>query len=60
MHFFGKNISIYAILNNQSFNDMLTNDIISFKQLNPDILHTKVSHKVAYAKSAGPDQTAPL
>ena len=35
-HFFSKNISIYAILNDQSFNDMLTNDIISFEQLGPE------------------------
>ena len=31
--FFKKNISVYAIFNDQSFNDTLTNDIISFKQL---------------------------
>ena len=32
-HFFSKNIkniSIYAIFNDQSFNDMLTTDILSF------------------------------
>ena len=34
-HFFGKNISIYAIFNDQSFNDMLTNNILSFEQLVP-------------------------
>ena len=28
--FFSKNISIYAIYNDQSFNDTLTNDIVSF------------------------------
>ena len=33
--FFIKNISVYAIFNDQSFNDMLTNDIISFEQLGP-------------------------
>ena len=32
-HFFSKNISIYAIFNDQSFNDTLTNDIASFEQL---------------------------
>ena len=31
--FFSKNISIYAIFNDQSFNDMLINDIASFEQL---------------------------
>ena len=34
-HFFSKNISVYAIFNDQSFNDTLTNDIISFEQLGP-------------------------
>ena len=34
-HFFSKNISIYAIFNDQSFNNTLTNDIISFEQLGP-------------------------
>ena len=36
--FFSKDISIYAIFNNQSFNDMLTNDIASFEQLGPGYL----------------------
>ena len=34
-HFFSKNINIYAIFNDQSLNDTLTNDIISFEQLGP-------------------------
>ena len=34
--FFSKNISVYAIFNNQSFYDALTNDIVSFKQLGPE------------------------
>ena len=29
--FFSKNNNIYAIFNDQSFNNMLTNDIISFE-----------------------------
>ena len=35
--FFQQNISIYmyAIFNDQSFNDTLTNDIVSFEQLGP-------------------------
>ena len=37
-HFFSKNISVYAICYDQSFNDALTNDIISFEQLGPGIL----------------------
>ena len=35
--FFSKSISVYAIFNDQSFNDTLTKDIVSFKQLGPDI-----------------------
>ena len=34
--FFSKNIRIYAIFNDRSFNNMLTNDIISFEQQGPD------------------------
>ena len=34
-HFFCKNISLYAIFNDQSFNDKLTNNIVSFEQLGP-------------------------
>ena len=37
-HFFCKNISIYAIFNDQSFNDTLTNDIVSFEQLSPGVV----------------------
>ena len=32
---FSENISVYAIFNDQSFNDTLTNDIVSFEQLVP-------------------------
>ena len=35
-HFFSKNITIYTIYNDQSFNDKLTNNIVSFEQLGPD------------------------
>ena len=31
--FLGKNIRVYAIFNDQSFNDTLTNDFVSFEQL---------------------------
>ena len=44
-HFFSKNISVYAIFNDQSFNDTSTNDIVSFEPLGPDIflfLHENV------------------
>ena len=43
--FFSKNISIYAVFNDRSFNDTLTNDIVSFEQLGPD-LETDRSSKV--------------
>ena len=33
--FFLQNISIYAIFNDQRFNDTLTNDFVSFEQLGP-------------------------
>ena len=33
--YFSKYISIHAIFNDQSFNDTLTNDIVSFEQLGP-------------------------
>ena len=34
--FFSKNISIYVIFNDQSFNNMLANNIVSFEQQSPD------------------------
>ena len=38
-HCFSKNISAYAILvDHQRFNDMLTNNIVSFEQLGPGCL----------------------
>ena len=36
--FFSKNISIYAIFNDKSFNDTLTNNILSFEQLGQDCI----------------------
>ena len=36
--FFNKNISIYGNFNDHSFNNMVTNDIVSFEQLGPDLL----------------------
>ena len=35
-NFFSKIISVYAIFNDQSFNNMLTNNIVSFEQLGPE------------------------
>ena len=34
--FFSKNVSVYAISDDQRFNDTLTNDLVSFEQLGPD------------------------
>ena len=34
-HDFLMNISVYAIFNDQSFNNTLTSDIVSFEQLGP-------------------------
>ena len=36
-NFFNKNIRVYAIFNDQSVNDMLTNDMVSFEQLDLDV-----------------------
>ena len=36
-HSFSKNISVYAIFNDQSFNNTLTNEFVSFEQLGSDI-----------------------
>ena len=40
--FFSKNISMYAIFNDQSFNDTLTNGIVSFELLGPDCTSAKI------------------
>ena len=42
--FVSNNISVYAVFNDQSLNDMLTNDIISFEQLSPDVLNLTHFH----------------
>ena len=46
-NFFSKNISIYAVFNDQSFNHMLTNDIVSFEQLGPDVKEMSLSNYAA-------------
>ena len=57
--FFSKNISVYAIFNDQSFNDMLTNDTVSFEQLGldncPRVLSTNFSDKMTYGNSVDPE-----
>ena len=49
--FFSKNISIYmyAIFNDQRFNDTLTKDIVSFEQLSPDPFHSKKKNALSEA-----------
>ena len=37
-HFFQQNIRIYAIFNDQSFNETLTDDIVSLEQAGPDVV----------------------
>ena len=44
--FFSKNISIYAIFNDERFNNMVTNDSISFEQLGPATLPKQGDHEV--------------
>ena len=36
-HIFQQNVSVYAIFNDQSFTDTLTNDIVSVEQLDPKV-----------------------
>ena len=40
--FFSKNISVYAIFDDQRLNDTLTNNIVSFEQLGPEF-HSRSS-----------------
>ena len=41
--FSAKNISVYAIFNNQNFIDTLTNNIVSFEQLGPGLFVRKLT-----------------
>ena len=47
-HFVSKNISVYAIFNDQGFNDTLTNDIFNFEQLGPDLNILLVHFKILF------------
>ena len=40
--FFSKNMSVYAIFNDQNFKDTLTNGIVSFEQLGPGLERVKL------------------
>ena len=48
-HFFCKNISIYAVFNDQNFNNTLSNNIVSFEQLNPDCLDEPADLSLCWA-----------
>ena len=46
LHFFSKNVRLYATFNDQSFTDSLTNNIVSFEKLSPDLdLITRIQEK---------------
>ena len=51
--FFSKNISIYAIFNDQSFNAKLTNDIVSFEQFGPVCLSAHQSSSKMRSTQSG-------
>ena len=46
LKFFSKNIRVYAIFNYQSFNDTLTNDIISFEELGPELYYIYLQQSI--------------
>ena len=58
--FFSKNISVYAIFNDQSFIVTLTNNIVNFEQLGPEVLDwilaSLTSFSIWMVNSADPDQ----
>ena len=41
--FVSKNVSVYAIFMDRSFNDTLTNDIVSFEQLGPRVYPVRLT-----------------
>ena len=47
-HFFSKNISVYAIFNDQSFNNTLTNDIVNFEQTGSDFFAVQTMYVVCF------------
>ena len=44
---FSKNISVFAIFNDQNVNDMLTNDIVSFEKLSLGPIWSKLNELLA-------------
>ena len=47
-HFFSKNINLYAIFNDQSFNNTLTNDNVSFEQLGPGRIKPNINSQLSH------------
>ena len=45
LHFFSRNISVYAIFNDQSLNAMLTYGIVSFEEVGPVLEGTWCARK---------------
>ena len=43
-------MSVYAIINGDSFNGMLTNDIVSFEQLGPVVLYIDYKESIERKK----------
>ena len=43
-------MSVYAIINGESFNGMLTNDIVSFEQLGPVVLYIDYKESIERKK----------
>ena len=54
-HFFSRNVSVHAIFNDQSFNNMLTNDIVSFEQLGLGFKKTCANREGLYDKQCNID-----
>ena len=49
--FFQQKYSVHAIFNDQSFNDTLPNDIVTFEQLGPEILSESSFHFIKLSAS---------
>ena len=51
--FFQHKYSVYAIFNDQSFNNTLTNDIVSFEQMGPRPFNFKPTNQADLSKYFG-------
>ena len=54
-HFYSAKICVYAIFNDQSFNDTFTNDIVSFEHLGPDLLDGGAIEFIEYVRATFED-----